>query len=66
MPPSTEELADRLTRTRERMRVAGLDGLVVVDPANLHYLTGYDAWSFYMPQLLGGPVEGVGAALVHE
>lgn len=52
------ELAQRLERTRDRMRRAGLDGLVVVDPANLHYLTGYDAWSFYMPQLLFVPLEG--------
>lgn len=58
MPPSTEELADRLARTRARMQRSGLDGLVVVDPANLHYLTGYDAWSFYMPQLLFVPLTG--------
>ncbi len=58
MPPSTDELDARLTRTRDRMQRAGLDGLVVVDPANLHYLTGYDAWSFYMPQLLFVPLAG--------
>lgn len=58
MRPSPDELADRLARTRERIRGAGLDGLVVVDPANLHYLTGYDAWSFYMPQLLFVPLVG--------
>lgn len=32
--------------------------LVVTDPANLHYLTGYDAWSFYTPQCLVVPAEG--------
>ena len=58
MRPGIEELTDRLDRTRSRMQRAGLDGLVVVDPANLHYLTGYDAWSFYMPQLLFVPLEG--------
>lgn len=58
MPASPEELAERLARTRARMQRDGLDGLVVVDPANLHYLTGYDAWSFYMPQLLFVPLEG--------
>ncbi|WP_413317615.1 M24 family metallopeptidase [Agrococcus sp. 1P02AA] len=58
MRPSPDEYAARLTRTRERMAAAGLDGLVVVDPANLHYLTGYDAWSFYMPQLLFVPLAG--------
>lgn len=58
MQPRPEELAERLARTRARMQRAGLDGLVVVDPANLHYLTGYDAWSFYMPQLLFVPLTG--------
>ena len=58
MRPSPEALTDRLARTRARMQASGLDGLVVVDPANLHYLTGYDAWSFYMPQLLFVPLVG--------
>ncbi|MBA3279222.1 MAG: aminopeptidase P family N-terminal domain-containing protein, partial [Geodermatophilaceae bacterium] len=31
--------------------------LVVTDPANLYYLTGYNAWSFYMPQCLVLPAE---------
>lgn len=51
-PSGATELERRLERTRARMRAQGLDGLLVVDPANLHYLTGYDAWSFYMPQVL--------------
>ncbi|HTU31788.1 MAG TPA: M24 family metallopeptidase [Solirubrobacteraceae bacterium] len=48
----------RLRRTRERMSAQGLDALVVVEPANLYYLTGYDAWSFYTPQALVVPLEG--------
>jgi ectoine hydrolase len=28
----------------------GIDTLLVSDPANMHYLTGYDGWSFYTPQ----------------
>ena len=28
----------------------GLDVLIVSDPANMAYLTGYDGWSFYTPQ----------------
>lgn len=47
-----DELAARLEAVRQRMAAADLDALVVADPANIHYLTGYDAWSFYMPQLL--------------
>ncbi|GAA2173619.1 Xaa-Pro peptidase family protein [Agrococcus versicolor] len=52
MPFDADELAARLQAVRLRMVAADLDALVVVDPANIHYLTGYDAWSFYMPQLL--------------
>ncbi|SDH14162.1 M24 family metallopeptidase [Agrococcus jejuensis] len=52
MPFAPAELAARLEAVRQRMAAADLDALVVADPANIHYLTGYDAWSFYMPQLL--------------
>ncbi|HIY66622.1 MAG TPA: M24 family metallopeptidase [Candidatus Agrococcus pullicola] len=31
---------------------AELDALLVVDPANIHYLCGYNAWSFYTPQAM--------------
>ena len=44
------EYAERLTRTRTEMARRSLDVLVVTDPANMNYLTGYDAWSFYVPQ----------------
>ncbi|MCH1881638.1 M24 family metallopeptidase [Agrococcus sp. ARC_14] len=66
MRPSPEEFADRLQRTRARMARSGLDGLVVVDPANLHYLTGYDAWSFYMPQLLFVPLAAEPLLIMRE
>lgn len=52
------EYAARLGRVRERMRQRDLGALVVCDPANLFYLTGYDAWSFYTPQCLLLPAEG--------
>src|SRR5690348_5032981 len=45
-----DEYDSRLKRTRERMADAGVDVLLVTDPANMNYLTGYDAWSFYVPQ----------------
>src|SRR5260370_22008551 len=45
-----EEYAERLARTRNRMGEAGVDVLLITDPANMNYLTGYDAWSFYVPQ----------------
>ena len=52
------EYDERLRRVRERMGAAGLDGLIVTDPANMHYLTGYDGWSFYTPQCVAVPADG--------
>ena len=34
------------------MSEKGIDVLVVSDPANMNYLTGYDGWSFYVPQVV--------------
>ena len=56
--PSTEEQDQRLRAVRARMADAGLDGLVVADPANIFYLCGYNAWSFYTPQILFVPAVG--------
>jgi ectoine hydrolase len=55
---NSAEYQERLDRTRERMRARGIDTLVVTDPANMHYLTGYDGWSFYTPQGVVVPYEG--------
>ena len=46
------EYDDRLARVRRAMAVRGLDALVIGDPANINWLTGYDAWSFYTPQMM--------------
>ena len=46
------EYTDRLRRVREVMAQKGFAGLIVCDPANMFYLTGYNAWSFYTPQCL--------------
>ena len=35
-----------------------LDCLVVADPANMNYLTGYDGWSFYVHQCVVVPPDG--------
>jgi ectoine utilization protein EutD len=48
----------RLRRVRERMAARGIDTLLVSDPANMHYLTGYDGWSFYTPQGVVVPAGG--------
>jgi ectoine hydrolase len=58
MTVDSAEYQARLGRTRDRMRVRGIDTLVVTDPANMHYLTGYDGWSFYTPQGVVVPYEG--------
>ena len=34
------------------MALEGLDVLFVTNPSNMNYLSGYDAWSFYVHQLL--------------
>ena len=47
---SREEYADRVAKTRRAMDERGLDLLVVSDPSNMAWLTGYDGWSFYVHQ----------------
>lgn len=46
------EYASRQQAVRREMVRRGIDLLVVSDPCNLYYLSGYDAWSFYVPQVL--------------
>lgn len=47
-PP--EEYARRTREVQDRMRQAGFDLIVSQDPANMCWLTGFDGWSFYVPQ----------------
>ena len=47
---STAEYLQRIEKTRKRMSETGIEVLVLSDPANMNYLTGYDGWSFYVPQ----------------
>ncbi len=53
------EFAARLAAVQQRMAAAGYATLIVSDPANLYYLTGYNAWSFYTPQGLIVPADGL-------
>ena len=53
------EFAARLGRVQTVMAERSLAALVVADPANLYYLTGYNAWSFYTPQCLVVPATGL-------
>ncbi|TSB48295.1 M24 family metallopeptidase [Alkalicoccobacillus porphyridii] len=47
-----EEYQERLGKTKEKMAAAGIDVLLISDPANMNYLSGYDGWSFYVHQML--------------
>jgi ectoine hydrolase len=53
-----DEYAERLAKTRLAMAHAGLDLLIVCDPSNMHWLTGYDGWSFYVHQCVVVAGEG--------
>ncbi|MDN6747245.1 MAG: M24 family metallopeptidase, partial [Brevibacterium sp.] len=55
---SPDEYLGRISSVRNRMVDQGLSALIVTDPANVYYLTGYNAWSFYTPQLLFVPAAG--------
>ncbi len=45
-----DEYAARLDKVRAAMSAKNIDCLVVVDPSNMAWLTGYDGWSFYTHQ----------------
>jgi ectoine hydrolase len=52
------EYAERLARTRAAMQARGIEVLVVSDPSNMAWLTGYDGWSFYVHQAVVLGLEG--------
>ena len=52
------EYAERLEKTRRAMEKAGVDLIIVTDPSNMHWLTGYDGWSFYVHQCVLVPGSG--------
>ena len=52
-PPFTQsEYENRQQRVQTVMAERKLDALVIGDPANMNWLTGFDAWSFYVPQVM--------------
>ncbi|MGQ9370287.1 ectoine hydrolase DoeA [Azospirillum sp. A39] len=55
---SRAEYAQRLAKTRAAMEKAGVDLLIVSDPSNMAWLTGYDGWSFYVHQCVVVPPDG--------
>lgn len=46
------EYLARIARVKTRMADRGIDLLLVASPANQFWLTGYDGWSFYTPQMV--------------
>ncbi|MQA08156.1 MAG: M24 family metallopeptidase [Pseudonocardiaceae bacterium] len=58
------EYSERVERLRVRASAKGFDVLVVTDPKNIFYLTGYDAYSYYVPQSMVVPVASDAPVLV--
>ncbi|MDR5762623.1 ectoine hydrolase DoeA [Caballeronia sp. LZ035] len=50
LPFERSEYDARIAKTRRAMEQAGIDLLIVTDPTNMGWLTGYDGWSFYVHQ----------------
>lgn len=47
---TVEEYHQRLKKVKESMQQKGIEVLIVTDPANMNYVTGFDGWSFYVHQ----------------
>lgn len=52
------EYWDRIEKTRAAMEEEGLDVIVICDPSNMAWLSGYDGWSFYVYQAVILGMEG--------
>ncbi|WP_170405448.1 ectoine hydrolase DoeA [Ruegeria arenilitoris] len=55
---SRSEFRARIDKTRTEMARRGIDTLIVTDPSNMNWLTGYDGWSFYVHQCVVLTLEG--------
>ncbi len=47
----------RIDRVKRKMAERGIDLLLVASPANQFWLTGYDGWSFYTPQMVAVKID---------
>ncbi len=47
----------RIEKTKQAMAACDLDLLIVSDPSNMAWLTGYDGWSFYVHQAVILPID---------
>jgi Xaa-Pro dipeptidase len=52
LPFERSEYLARVAAVQRRMEAAGIEVLLVSDPCNMNYLTGYDATSYYVHQMV--------------
>ena len=52
LPFTKSEYLERMRKAQASMNAKGIDVLLITDPANMAYLAGYNAWSFYVHQAL--------------
>ena len=50
LPFTLDEYQQRLANVKQSMSEQGIDVLFLVEPANMNYVSGYDAMSYYVPQ----------------
>ncbi len=55
---SESEFRSRVTAVQRKMRIAGLDALLVHTPENIYYLTGYETSGYFEYQVLVVPASG--------
>ncbi|SLN12888.1 M24 family metallopeptidase [Roseisalinus antarcticus] len=52
------EYWDRIEKTRAAMEAEGLDAILITDPSNMSWISGYDGWTFYVHQAVLLSMEG--------
>ncbi|MED3624079.1 M24 family metallopeptidase [Neobacillus thermocopriae] len=50
LPFDVIEYKERVKKVKASMEEQGLEVLLITDPANMNYVSGYDALSYYVPQ----------------
>jgi ectoine hydrolase len=50
LPFEKTEYQERVRKVKASMEEQGIEVLLIVDPANMNYVSGYDAMSYYVPQ----------------
>jgi ectoine hydrolase len=58
LPFAQPEYDARIARTRAEMLARNLDAIIISDPSNMGWLTGYDGWSFYVHQCVVLTMQG--------